>query len=64
MEMIAAVLQGRTISQDRNASHTRAKASPAFCLLKKGISEQTWELSNLASFSAESQRHKSAGFSA
>lgn len=35
---------------------SEAKASTAFCLLKKGISEQTWELSNLASFSAESQR--------
>ena len=42
---------------------SKAKASPAFCLLKKGISEQTWELSNLASFSAESQRPQSTGFS-
>lgn len=57
--------RGKNITRKKyhTQGHTRvqAKASPAFCLLKQGISEQTWELSNLASFCAENQRPRPAG---
>lgn len=67
IEPIAAILEERTSQAKKyhTQGHTRvqAEASPSFCLLKQGISEQTWELSNLASFCAEKQRPRLAGYS-